>query len=118
MAGNIADMAALAAEGGNVHHEFRAQAAIGKAQVALFGTDLIDGNAGDGPVGGLCAGGLWQHQLLEVGDPVFVDLDAGEGFAQQYVANLYLLADAVLVQPAQLQTIYLQQALDCRPDPV
>ncbi|MNZ94399.1 hypothetical protein D3C78_1135050 [compost metagenome] len=52
-----------------------------------------------------------QQQLLDVGDARFAYLDAGEGLAQQDVGNLQLLADAVIVQPAQLQLVYLQQAL-------
>ena len=59
----------------------------------------------------LLAGRLGQQQLLDVGDPLFVDLDAGEGFGQEDVGYLHLLADAVIVQAAQLQAVNLQQAL-------
>lgn len=104
-------MAALAVEGGDVHHELRAQAAIGEAQVALGGTDLIDDDVrGGGALPGV-RGGLRQQQLLHVGDPLFVDLDAGIGFAQQDVGDAQLLAQAIIVQAAQLQILYLEQAL-------
>ncbi|MNL05735.1 hypothetical protein D3C87_1263470 [compost metagenome] len=106
---DIGDVAALAREGGDVHHEFRAQAAIGKSQVALGGADLVDEDVRCGRA--LLAGRLRQQQLLDVGDPSFAYLDAGEGFAQQYVGYLQLLADAVIVQAAQLQLVYLQQSL-------
>ena len=56
-------------------------------------------------------GGLRQQQLLHVGDPLFVDLDAGIGFAEQDVGDAQLLAQAIIVQAAQLQIPYLEQAL-------
>ena len=48
----VADVAALTLEGGDVHHELRAQAAIGEAQVALLGAHLIDEDAGAGALSG------------------------------------------------------------------
>ncbi|MNF41785.1 hypothetical protein D3C84_228230 [compost metagenome] len=104
-------MAALAGERGDVHHELRAQAAIGEAQVALLGAHLIDGDAGGRSAGRLGTGRLWQQQLLHVGDPSFAYLDAGEGLAQQDIGDPDLLADAVIAQAAQLQALYLQQSL-------
>ena len=41
----------------------------------------------------------------------FVDLDAGIGFAEQDVGDTQLLAQAIIVQAAQLQILYLEQAL-------
>ena len=113
---NIADMATLAAQRGDIGHKILTQTAVGKAQVALLGAQLINGET---KVGSLAACRRLstfgcrrlRQQLLQVGGAIFVDLDAGEGLVQGNVLDPHLLADAVVRQTGESQGVELQQPL-------